>query len=1557
MKWPGIASFLLLGIGLCMVESPGAVAQTASRITQSIDESARVRLSGGPNPLAAQHAQRIQAQGVAVDLGAVEEATPIGRQLLLYRRTAEQQQELESYLATVNEPGTENYHRWLTPEEFGRRYGPDESDAAAVRSWLESHGLSVAAESKGRLGVEFSGTAGAFREAFGAEVHRYQVGEGEALSLATEITVPAALKPVLRALAPVTSIAPQPRSTSPGQSLFSPSTHSAEPQWSYPGTTMTSFVVTPQDLAVQYDIASVYSGGITGSGVTIGVIASSNVDMSRIAAYQTLFGLTANLPGVVIDGNDPGITTDAAESYLDLELAGAMAPGATVLLYTSGGTALTNGLAMAALRAVEENTADILSVSFAACESFLGASGNAFWNALWQQAAAQGQSVFVAAGDSGSAGCDDPTSTNVAYFGLQVNGIASTPWNIAVGGTDFYYSKFADTSTAISTQLATYWGSTTSKMPKVSLTQTVPEQVWNDEFGYNLSTGGVASKVSPTVIYAGGGGASRAAQYSTSGVASGYAKPAWQSGTGVPADGVRDIPDVALFAGDGGNRSYYPVCVAASDCSSSTLNANGAEVVTAMGGTSASTVVMAAIQALVNQSTGVRNGQAAAIYYPLAAKNLGAFRDVTIGSNEVLCYSSTTNCGVGTKSTNSTGYAVESGSASTTGYDLASGLGSVDVAKLITNWNSVSRKASTTSLTISIPSGTITHGQIITLMGTVKPTTSTGVATGAVSISTRSQSGNAASLDLLTLTNGSYYAQIDNLPGGSYYLQTVYGGDANFGSSASSPVQITIAAEANTLATSGWYLNPWDLVYYKFSSGMTIPYGSQLLLDAQPTSSNATLSNQPTPGTGSVTFSDTLGTTTTTATAALNAKGIAEWSSGIFAPGTHTLAASYSGDVSYLASSATIGSVTVVQGATSLTLKPLVTSIAAGGSVTVDVQLTTGYLPLWGTLPTGNVTVTLGGVSQNVVLNSRGTAGNAALEGTATFTNVAAGILPLTASYAGDSNWLGSSANGGNILALSAKVSPTIALTASSTTLALGNTLTLTATLAGPTGATLPTGTVIFYGNSATIALTGTIKSGKAQVSISAASLANGINLFTARYSGDGSYTNASSGSVSVSVDKSDFSITADSTIYAVSYGTNVNPLLKFTPINGFSGSISLAVSSTSSYLYAKVKTPLAIPGNSSAVSLPATLSGLHYLLPGRYSVTITATGNGHTHTLTLQAIVSTPEPPVFFAAGGTFNNTTSVSFRQYTAKAKTYFTTDGSTPTTKSTLYTGPFSVYHSETVRAVSFLTGYPLSPEASQDYKLVTAAPTFTPNGGSITSSTTIAMTSISSSALIYYTTDGSTPTAKSTLYTAPITLSSTATIKAIAVRNNLEDSSVSSATFTVPTASKPTFTPAGGTFVGSLKVALNSNTSNAVICYVTDGSPLSTASAHYSAPITISKTTTIRAFTVKTGLLSSAVATATFTQATAAAPTITPSTLKFATSTKVTLSSTTSGAAIYYTTDGSTPTTSSSLYAQPFTLTKSTTVKAIATATGYQNSSVSSAAFTRTAATPPVFQSPN
>ena len=404
----------------------------------------------------------------------------------------------------------------------------------------------------------------------------------------------------------------------------------------------------PADYAVEYDLNPLYNASVNGAGQTIAIINDSNVNIDLVNQFRTLFNLPANPPQVIIDGNDPGVdginnpdgpNGDSIEAYLDVEWSGAVAPGATIDLVIAADTSLEPGVYLAMEHAVYGNVAPVISLSFGGCEAALG-STNSFMNGLWEQAAAQGQTVMVSTGDNGSAGCDNDNTQEYADNGQAVSGFASTPYDVAVGGTDFYYSDYATGGASI----ANYWNTTPTQLPAVSIKKYIPEQPWNDsQFGLNLFNG---NSTAGTTIAGGSGGASNAAicsnnSYSSAtgectGTPSGYPKPSWQSGAGVPADGVRDIPDVSLFAANGDNYSFYPICADDGDCQTAGLGVGRLVQIYGVGGTSASSPSFAGIMALVNQKWG-RQGQADNILYALKAQYPSAFHDVVNGTNSVPC--------------------------------------------------------------------------------------------------------------------------------------------------------------------------------------------------------------------------------------------------------------------------------------------------------------------------------------------------------------------------------------------------------------------------------------------------------------------------------------------------------------------------------------------------------------------------------------------------------------------------------------------------------------------------------------------------------------------------------------------------------------------------------------------------------------------------------------------------------------------------------------------------------------------------------------------------------
>ncbi|HET9101571.1 MAG TPA: S8 family serine peptidase, partial [Acidobacteriaceae bacterium] len=412
-----------------------------------------------------------------------------------------------------------------------------------------------------------------------------------------------------------------------------------------------------------------------------------------------------------------------AEAILDAEYASAAAPNAAIVLASCADTKTTFG-GLLALKSLIDRKAPpaIISISYGECEAELGAAGNATYRYAYQQAAAEGVSVFVSSGDEGASSCD--ANQPAAKHGIAVNGFASTQYNVAVGGTDF-----GDTYAGTNTQ---YWKAANNSIYG-SAKSYVPEIPWNDSCaskliteveGYNVpygksgfcnSTMGEAYFLTTAVASGGpsgcayGASSSRPDTPAVSGTCRGYAKPKYQAGVfGNPNDHVRDLPDVSLFAANGVWGHYYVFCYSnpaagagGAPCTGNPANWSGA------GGTSFSAPIVAGVQALVNQSQGAPQGNPNYVYYALAKLEFGGsgknsciatlgkesewscvFHDVAQGDIDVNCLGSF-NCykpsGTnGVLSTTSKAYSKAYGSKE--GWDFATGIGTLNVGNLIKNW-------------------------------------------------------------------------------------------------------------------------------------------------------------------------------------------------------------------------------------------------------------------------------------------------------------------------------------------------------------------------------------------------------------------------------------------------------------------------------------------------------------------------------------------------------------------------------------------------------------------------------------------------------------------------------------------------------------------------------------------------------------------------------------------------------------------------------------------------------------------------------------------------------
>ncbi|HUK12488.1 MAG TPA: protease pro-enzyme activation domain-containing protein [Thermoanaerobaculaceae bacterium] len=543
----------------------------AGPLQRVVNDADTVVLQGNVHPLAR----------AEFDVGRTAASLPEERMILTLKISPEKRAALDRLLADQQDPSSPEYHHWLTPEEFGTRFGATQDEVALVTDWLRSHGFAIDEVGKGRTWVNFSGTASDVEAAFHTEIHDYVTDGVLHHANATDPSIPRALADLVGGVVSLHDF------------HASPASHQVRPETNVSNG---SHWLSPADYGVIYDLNPLYNSGINGAGQSIAVVARCNIKLTDVQYFRTFFGLPANDPQFILNGTDPGIVNSAEEGEADLdgEWSGAVAPNATIKMVISKSTNTTGGETLSAQYIVNNNTAPILTMSFYLCEASMGNAANTFYNNMWSQGAAEGISEFVCSGDSGAAGCDKDTNTT-ATQGLGVNGDCTPPTSVCVGGTEFLDSP-----------ASTYWAAANGS-GYVSALGLIPEEAWNES----------ANVAGGTQLWSTGGGASAV-----------YAKPSWQVAKGVPSDGVRDVPDVSLAAA--GHNAYIVI----------QEHVQGSNTFNGTSGTSAATPSMAGIMALVLQKTGQRQGNPNPRLYQLAAAQFAGtgpsvFHDVTTGNNSV----------------------------------------------------------------------------------------------------------------------------------------------------------------------------------------------------------------------------------------------------------------------------------------------------------------------------------------------------------------------------------------------------------------------------------------------------------------------------------------------------------------------------------------------------------------------------------------------------------------------------------------------------------------------------------------------------------------------------------------------------------------------------------------------------------------------------------------------------------------------------------------------------------------------------------------------------------
>jgi subtilase family serine protease len=729
-KWALKLGFLAF---FCFLVALGCMqGQLQARISTPIDLNRRITLTGSTHPLA----------NPKHEVGRVRADTEIRGVTMQFSFSDVQKAHLEGLLKEQQDKSSPEYHRWLTPEEFGERFGLSDSDIATIAQWLESKGFTIESVSPTRTSIRFAGTVAQIEDAFTTEMHRYQINGESHMANATPVSIPAALAPVILGVRNLSDFRPSPKHLrrTLGSNI---STH-------FTSSISGSHYLAPDDVATIYDVKPLYQTGYDGTGQKIAVVGQTRISTTDINAFRAASGLSAKDPVLVLVPNSgspaDNSSIDEEESDLDLEWAGGIASNATIYFVYTGSN--QNYTVFDSLQyAIENDIAPIISISYGGCEAAFTASDVVTVEAWLQQATAQGQTIVAAAGDTGAAACDyssGPFLVRSATHGLAVDFPASSPLVTSVGGAEFDEGS------------GSYWN-TNNNGNNGSAISYIPEQVWNESSTSIANGGGLAAS---------GGGKSSI-----------FPKPSWQNATGVPADGARDVPDISLAAA--GFHDGYLFCTQGS-CTNGFRNSQN--YLTVGGGTSFGAPVFAAILALIDEKLGgAGQGNINPTLYVTASSTSNAFHDITNGNNQVPCTAGSRDCG-------SSGYI---GFTASAGYDLASGLGTVDAFNLAVAFSGgPSPSLAATSTTVSASPPSVPVGGSVSLTATIRSSTSgtiTGTITfavGGVTIGSAAVSGGVASV-VVTVSSGN------GLSAGTHTVTATYSGDSNYAASAGT-AQITV---------------------------------------------------------------------------------------------------------------------------------------------------------------------------------------------------------------------------------------------------------------------------------------------------------------------------------------------------------------------------------------------------------------------------------------------------------------------------------------------------------------------------------------------------------------------------------------------------------------------------------------------------------------------------------------------------------------------------------------------------------------------------------------------
>jgi subtilase family serine protease len=780
----------VLTAACALIVLPLCAQRVAPRINSSVSPSQRALLKGSLHPLARPE----------FDTGRMAPETRINGMRIDFNRTPAQQAALNRLIAEQQDPASPLYHKWLTPDEFAARFGMAQSDLQKVESWLEQQGFTIDSVSRSRNSIQFSGTVRQVEAAFATEMHTYNIHGVRHFAPSTELSLPAAIAPTVLDIRDVNDFRPTPRV------VYRNRVH---PRPNFTSGQSGNVYFSPGDIKVAYNINPVYSAGYDGSGQKIALVGQSAISLSDIENFQQAAGLTVKDPTLVLvpgTGTSTLSSGDESESDLDLEWSGAIAPGAEIVFVYAGSH--PNAGAFDAIEyAVDQDLAPIISSSYGECEAELDGFS---LEASFQQAESQGQTVLAASGDDGSTDCYIGENTNDPSQSVQqsiaVDYPASSPYVTGMGGTEV-----SPANSAYLTSGTAYWEGSNGNDVIASALQYLPEVAWNDDApncGQNNCLG------------SSGGGASSL-----------FSKPSWQTGVpGIPSDGKRDVPDLALYA-----SASFPGYLYCTSDSSAWDTADGQQascnsgfrdgatgLLTIAGGTSFAAPIFAGVVALINQKANYASGQGLInpTLYKLASDSstyASAFHDITQGNND--CTAGSPYCA------NTKGFSAG------TGYDQVTGLGSINVDNLISAWPASSSSLIGTTTSIAASSTTPALNASDTFTMTVSSNTGSSVPSGSVTVIVDSGSPTSP-ISLNSSGTASYTTSFSTA--GTHLLVAKYSGDSTH---AASTGTITVTVSSTTGGPASFALS---------STNVTVPLNG---------SGNSTITVTPKNGyTGTVTL-------------------------------------------------------------------------------------------------------------------------------------------------------------------------------------------------------------------------------------------------------------------------------------------------------------------------------------------------------------------------------------------------------------------------------------------------------------------------------------------------------------------------------------------------------------------------------------------------------------------------------------------------------------------------------------------------------------------------------